>query len=128
MESVQGKSYGAILLIKKIAKELGILKALGNNESGKLALWQVIGRVLFQGSRLSLIRALDVHAAQELLSLKEVTAKKIYTNLSWVEKNQIHIEQELQKRPRRNHRPGRRTFRTHCRNRKRCQGRRIRDA
>ncbi len=98
LEPAQGKSYGAVVLIKKIAEELGIANALGKGTKGKLALWQVIGRVLFQGSRLSLIRALEVHAAKELLSLEEVTAKKLYNNLSWIEKNQTGIEKELQKK------------------------------
>ncbi len=98
LEPVQGKSYGAVLLINKIAEELGISSALGEGAKGKLALWQVIGRVLFQRSRLSLIRALDIHAAEKLLSLEEVTAKKLYNNLSWIEKKQTEIEKELQKK------------------------------
>lgn len=98
LKSLQGKSYGAILAIKKIAKELGIIDALGNSDKGKLALWQVIGRTLFQGSRLSLLRALDIHAAKELLSVDKVTAKKLYNNLSWIEKHQIDIEKSLQRK------------------------------
>ena len=46
---MQGKSYGAILTLQKIAKEMGITNALGNTDNGKMALWQVIGRALFQG-------------------------------------------------------------------------------
>lgn len=96
-EVLQGKSYGAILAIRKVAHELGIINALGNSKNAKIALWQVIGRVLFQGSRLSLLRALDVHAAQDMLSLpQELTAKQLYTNLSWLEKNQLQIEKTLQ--------------------------------
>lgn len=96
IESSQGKSFGAILLIQKIAQDLGITKALGSSKEGKLALWQIMGRILFQGSRLRLVRALDVHAAQELLSMGEVTAKKLYNNLSWIENKQNDIEQKLQ--------------------------------
>ena len=92
---LQGKSYGAVLLLKKIAMELGITKALGNTDMGKLALWQVLGRVLFQGSRISLIRSLDNHLAKEVLSLKRVTEKTLYRNLSWVESNQQKIEKKL---------------------------------
>lgn len=95
LKSVQGKSYGALILLEKLAKELGITKVLGSDSMGKLALWQILGRVLFQGSRLSLLRGLDIHLAKELLSLGEVTAKKLYTNLSWLEKNQDKIEKEL---------------------------------
>ena len=95
LKSVQGKSYGALILLKKLSKELGITKVLGSDSMGKLALWQILGRILFQGSRLSLLRGLDIHLAKELLSLGEVTPKKLYTNLSWLEKNQDKIEKEL---------------------------------
>ena len=95
---LQGKSYGAILVISKVIQELGIVNALGNSKNARIALWQIIGRVLFQGSRLSLLRALEVHAAQDMLSLpEELTAKQLYTNLSWLEKNQLQIEKTLQK-------------------------------
>ena len=94
----QGKSYGAIFTIHKIAKELGITKVLGNSDEGKIALWQVIGRVLFQGSRLSLIRAMDIHAASDLLGIpKNLTPKMLYSNLSWIEKAQHKMEKKLQK-------------------------------
>jgi hypothetical protein len=89
---LQGKSYGAILVLQKIAKEMGIIDALGNTDSGKMALWQVIGRTLFQGSRLSLIRAMEIHAAKDLFGVSEdLTANMLYSNLSWIEKNQEKI-------------------------------------
>ena len=82
----QGKSYGAILVLQKIAKEMGITDALGNTDNGKMALWQVVGRALFQGSRLSLVRALEVHAAEALLDVPgNLTANMLYSNLSWIE-------------------------------------------
>jgi hypothetical protein len=94
----QGKSYGAILILNKIAQELGITKALGNSKEAVLAMWQIIGRVLFQGSRLSLIRALEVHEAEKLLSLpSNISAKQLYSNLSWLEENQLKIEKKLVK-------------------------------
>ena len=95
----QGKSYGAVLLLSKIAQELGITEILGNSADGKIALWQIIGRVLFQGSRLSLIRNLEIHAAEELLNLpKKITPKKLHSNLCWVKRNQSRIEKELHAR------------------------------
>ena len=36
---MQGRSYGAILVLQKIAKEIGITSALGNTENGKMPLW-----------------------------------------------------------------------------------------
>ena len=95
----QGKSYGAILALEKVAKELGIIDALGTSKGARLALWQVIGRALFQGSRLSLIRALDIHEAEDLFNIPgDLTAKMLYNNLSWIEKNQEEIEKRLQKK------------------------------
>jgi hypothetical protein len=95
---MQGKSYGAILALQKIAKEMGITNALGNTDNGKMALWQVIGRALFQGSRLSLVRATEIHAAKDLFEIPEnLTANMLYSNLSWIEQNQEEMEKRLQK-------------------------------
>ena len=86
------------MILNKIAQELGITKALGNSKEAVLAMWQIIGRVLFQGSRLSLIRALEVHEAEKLLSLpSNISAKQLYSNLSWLEENQLKIEKKLVK-------------------------------
>ena len=58
----QGPSVGAVLVVREIAKEIGIVKALGSSRQGKLALWQVIARVIDQGSRLSAVRLAGEHA------------------------------------------------------------------
>ena len=47
----QGKSFGAIKVVSEIAKRLGIKQALGSSEQGKLALFQIAGRIITQGSR-----------------------------------------------------------------------------
>ena len=52
----QGVSFGAVWTVDHIARRLGIEKALGTTRAGKLALWQVVARVLDQGSRLSAVR------------------------------------------------------------------------
>jgi len=49
----QGLSFGAVWTVYQVARRLGIEKALGTTREGKLALWQVIARVIDQGSRLS---------------------------------------------------------------------------
>ena len=51
----QGLSVGSVWLIYDIAKQLGIVDALGVSRNGKLGLWQVIARVIEQGSRLSAV-------------------------------------------------------------------------
>ena len=62
LELVQGPSVGAVWLLAQLARELGIVAALGSDRQGKLALWQVIARVLDQGSRLSAVRLAGGHA------------------------------------------------------------------
>ena len=94
----QGKSYGAILALQEIAEEVGVVNALGNTDNGRMALWQVIGRALFQGSRLSLVRATEIHAANDLLGIPEnLTANMLYSNFSWIEQNQEEMGKRLQK-------------------------------
>ena len=52
----EGRSVGAVWVIYDMARRLGIEAALGKEVAGQLALWQVIARVLDQGSRLSAVR------------------------------------------------------------------------
>jgi len=37
----QGISIGAVWVISQVAKQLGIVKALGSDDSARLAIWQV---------------------------------------------------------------------------------------
>ena len=62
----QGLSVGAVWLIYDLARQVGIADALGPSTAGKLALWQVIARVIDQGSRLSAVRLAGSHAAMRL--------------------------------------------------------------
>ena len=55
-ELKQGPSVGAVWVLSQLARELGVFAALGSDRQGKLALWQIIARVLDQGSRLSAVR------------------------------------------------------------------------
>jgi len=52
----EGLSVGAVWTLYEVARRLGIPKALGEDFAGRLALWQVLARVLDQGSRLSAVR------------------------------------------------------------------------
>ena len=63
----QGLSFGAVWTVYHIARRLGIEQALGTTREGKLALWQVIARVIAQGSRLSAVRLAMAHAACDVL-------------------------------------------------------------
>src|SRR3990167_8319121 len=69
----------------KVAKELGIEEALGKGFEGKLALWQVMARVIDQGSRLSAVRLAREHAAGDVLDMKRgFDENNLYDNLAWL--------------------------------------------
>ena len=91
----QGLSVGAVWLIFDMARQLGIVEALGNSRQGKLALWQVISRVIDQGSRLSAVRLAGSHAACDILGLAPFNEDNLYENLDWLDKNQSKIEDRL---------------------------------
>jgi hypothetical protein len=74
----QGLSIGAIAVLEALARELGLVKALGTGREGKLALWQVIARVIDQGSRLSAVRLAQTHACCDLLKLDAFNEDDLY--------------------------------------------------
>lgn len=96
IELHEGLSIGALWVVYQVARRLGVEKALGKELEGKLALWQVIARVIDQGSRLSAVRLAKVHAACEVLQISEgFSEDDLYENLSWLSDQQKHIETRL---------------------------------
>lgn len=97
----EGLSIGSTWVIYSIAQRLGIVDALGSDREGQLALWQVIARVLEQGSRLSAVRLAETYAIAATVGLeKEFYEDNLYKNLSWLTQNQEKIESRLfQARP-----------------------------
>jgi Transposase DDE domain len=91
----QGVSFGAVWTVYHIARRLGIEKALGTTREGKLALWQVVARVLDQGSRLSAVRLAMSHAACDILGLAAFDEDALYENLDWLAGAQAAIEDRL---------------------------------
>jgi hypothetical protein len=91
----QGLSYGAVHLVHEVARSLGIVAALGPSRDGLLALWQVIARVIDQGSRLSAVRLARAHAAKEILGLNGFDEDDLYANLDWLADQQPDIEKVL---------------------------------
>ena len=94
----QGPSVGAVWLVYQVARRLGIASALGHSREGKLALWQVIARVIDQGSRLSAVRLAGNHAACDVLDLGPFHEEHLYANLDWLEAHQVEIENRLFRR------------------------------
>ena len=91
----QGASYGAVHVVHQVARALGIERALGEGREGQLALWQIIARVIDQGSRLSAVRLARSHASGEILGLGRFDEDDLYANLDWLSQQQVAIEQRL---------------------------------
>ncbi len=91
----QGLSFGAVWTVYHVARRLGIEQALGTTRAGKLALWQVIARVIDQGSRLSAVRLAMAHAACDVLGLATFNEDTLYENLDWLAGAQASIEDRL---------------------------------
>ena len=91
----QGPSVGAIYVVYEMARRLGILRALSPTREGKLALWQIIARVIDQGSRLSAVRLAGSHAACDLLDMGSFNEEDLYSNLDWLCEHQSAIEDSL---------------------------------
>ena len=91
----QGLSVGAVWLLYDLCKQLGLVQALGPSREGRLALWQVIARVLDQGSRLSAVRLAGRHAACDILGLDSFHEDDLYANLDWLAEHQDRIEDRL---------------------------------
>src|SRR5207249_3390176 len=91
----QGLSFGAVWTVYHVARRLGIAQALGTTREGKLALWQVMARVIDQGSRLSAVRLAMAHAACDVLGLGPFDEEALYKNLDWLAGIQASVEDKL---------------------------------
>ena len=89
------KRIGAVWTVNIIAERLGIKKVLGTGHQGKLALLQIISRLIGQGSRLSTVRFAKRHAVCEILGINKLDENDLYKNLSWLSEHQETIEQAL---------------------------------
>ncbi len=102
----QGLSVGAVWLVYDMARQLGITDALGSSRQGKLALWQVIARVINQGSRLSSVRLAGSHAGCDIVGLTSFDEDDLYKNLDWLSEKQSVIENRLFKTMHPDEQPG----------------------
>ena len=97
VELHDGLRVGVVFALKTIAERLGITKALGSSRQGKLALWQIMARLIGQGSRLGAVRMAASYGACDVLELESFTEDDLYGNLAWLMENQERIEQQLYK-------------------------------
>ena len=91
----QGPSVGAVWAVYDLARQLGLEAALGSTRQGKLALWQILARVVDPGSRLSAVRLAASHAACDILGLERFNEDDLYANLDWLDQHQRDIEDRL---------------------------------
>jgi len=92
---VASKSVGAVSVLYHTMNKLGIIKALGNTDNGKIASWLIASRIIDQGSRLSSYRLLDIHAGREIFNLPKFNPIHLYECMDWVNNNQEDIENKL---------------------------------
>lgn len=90
-----GMRIGVVYTLKTVAERVGLTKALGPTREGKLALWQVMARLIGQGSRLRAVRLAESHAGSDVLGLEDFNEDDLYANLSWLSERQEAIEQRL---------------------------------
>lgn len=95
IKTVLGKRIGAVWTLKVISERLGITKALGADHDGKLALLQVLTRIVDQGSRLSAVRFAKRHAVCEIVEIDKLDEDDLYENLAWLAQQQEKIEKKL---------------------------------
>lgn len=95
VKAVLGKSIGAVWVTHVLSKRNGIAQALGADPAGRLALLQVLARVINQGSRLSAVRLAQRHALCEVLGIQKLDEDDLYENLAWLSDNQEAIEKKL---------------------------------
>ena len=96
IEMSHGKSVGAVFVAMEIARRCGIVSSLGSGREADLALWQIIARLIDQGSRLSAVRLHQTHALAEAIGLKKgFNEEALYKNLAWLAEHQAEIEDRL---------------------------------
>jgi transposase len=78
-----------------VVRRSGVVDALGSTRAGKLALWQIIARVIDQGSRLSAGRLAGPHTSCGVLNLEKFNKDDLYKNLDWLCESQAGIEDRL---------------------------------
>jgi len=96
VELEEGLSMGAVWVVYQVGKGLGLEKALGTDFEGKLAFWQVMARIIGQGSRLSAVRLAQIHAGCDVLGMwRGFDENNLYDNLRWLADHQEEIEKRL---------------------------------
>ena len=95
LESEQGKAIGALYVLHQIAKKIGIIKVFGNSIFSKLVQVMIYGRILNQGSRLSLVSWQNDESIEEVIGATKFNEDQLYYAMDWLYNNQYKIESDL---------------------------------
>jgi hypothetical protein len=91
-----GPCYGLLAGLHALARELGIVRAVGETtRTQRLALYLIYARLAFQGSRLSAARASEDHAVREVLQVGAFDEDDLYAALEYLAAHQRAIETAL---------------------------------
>jgi hypothetical protein len=90
-----GPVYGPLAILRVLAQEIGLERALGRDRMGQLALFLVLARVVHRGSRLSAVRWAEDQAVAEALGIEPFDEDDLYRALSALERRQAEVERAL---------------------------------
>lgn len=91
-----GPCYGVLAGLHALARELGIVRAVGEaTRTQRLALYLIYARLAHQGSRLSAARASEDHAVRAVLQVGAFDEDDLYAALEWLAAHQRGIETAL---------------------------------
>lgn len=94
-----GPCYGVLAALHALARELGIVGAVGEDTRvARLALYLIYARIFHRGSRLSAARCSEEHAVREVLQVGRFDEDDLYEALEYLEARQQDIEDRLQAR------------------------------
>ena len=91
-----GPCYGVLAALDGLARELGLVQAVGEESRlQRLALFLIYARLAHQGSRLSAVRWSEDHAVKEILRVASFDEDDLYAALEDLEARQASIEAAL---------------------------------
>lgn len=99
-ELEMGPCYGVLAGLHGLARELGIVGAVGETtRTQRLALYLVYARLMLHQSRLAAARASEDHAVREVLEVGSFDEDDLYLALEYLEEHQSQIEAALAPKP-----------------------------
>lgn len=102
-KSEQGPQFGALYALHQLAKEVGLVSALGRDRTGRLALLMVLGQVIGGKSRRALVQWAVNQAVLEVLGLGDRNSigfdeEDLYEVLTALSDRRFDIEMKLFKK------------------------------